>query len=61
MKKCYEYSVKLDGNTVRVEATDKLLASKEAARKLGVSWKERARDMEIFQGRPILRRDPAGS
>lgn len=61
MKKCYEYSVKLDGNTVRVEATDKLLASKEAARKLGVSWKERARDMEILQGPPIRRRDPAGS
>ena len=57
MKKCYEYSVKLDGNTVRVEATDKILASKEAARKLGVSWKERARDMEILQGRPIRRKE----
>lgn len=61
MKKCYEYSVKLDGKTVRVEAADKLLASKEAARKLGVSWKKRARDMEILQGPPIRRRDPAGS
>lgn len=45
MVQMYEWKVELYGAEIYVKAVDKLAASKEAARKAGVSWKGTARDM----------------
>lgn len=53
----FEWAVRLGGRSCRVEARDKLEASKLAGQKLGVSWRETAREMEFTKGRKIRRRE----
>ena len=53
----FEWAVKLGEATCRVEARDKLEASRLAAHRLGVSWRDMAREMEFTKGRRVLRRE----
>lgn len=55
----FEWEVRLGGRSCRVEARDKLEASRLAAQKLGVSWRETAREMEFTKGRQVRRREGA--
>lgn len=55
----FEWAVKLGETACRVEARDKLEASRLAANKLGVNWRQTAREMEFTKGRRILRREGA--
>ena len=45
----YIWRVTLDGKTVEVCGRDKLEATKQAARQLGVQWSRMARDMEVLR------------
>lgn len=47
----YIWQVELWGATIQVTAADKLQASREAARKMGASWKNCAKDMAITRMR----------
>ena len=47
MKKVQCWRVSVGGRTVTVEAENKLGASHKAACKLGVIWRETAREMKI--------------
>lgn len=53
----FEWAVTLRGASCRVEARDKLEASRLAAQKLGVSWRDMAREMEFTKGRKVRRRE----
>ena len=53
----FEWAVALRGASCRVEARDKLEASRLAAQKLGVSWRDMAREMEFIKGRKVRRRE----
>lgn len=55
----FEWAVRLGGRSCRVEARDKLEASKLAARALGAEWKTSAREMEFTKGRQVRRREGA--
>ena len=49
-KKEYRFAVALPGRQeVTVTAPDKLMATKQAAKQLGVVWRETARDMTVQQ------------
>lgn len=49
-KKEYRFAVALPGRPeVTVTAPDKLMATKQAAKQLGVVWRETARDMTVQQ------------
>lgn len=49
-KKEYRFAVELPGRPeVTVTAPDKLMATKKAAAKWGVVWRETARDMTVRQ------------
>ena len=50
MTKLYKFAVALPGRKeVVVQAPDRLMATKEAAKRLGVVWRETARDMTVRQ------------
>lgn len=50
MTKLYKFAVALPGRKeVVVQAPDRLMATKEAAKRLGVVWRETARDMTVNQ------------
>lgn len=55
----YKFAVEMDGRkSIVVLAPDKLMATKKAATKWGVVWRETARDMTV---RKISRRPIKGS
>lgn len=47
MKRVQRWKVSVGGRTVTVEAENKLSASHKAAYKLGVVWRETAREIRI--------------
>ena len=54
--KIYKFAVETDGRkSIVVLAPDKFMATKKAAAKWGVVWRETARDMEVRQisSRPV--------
>lgn len=49
MEAWYIWKVTLGEQTVELRARDKLEATKEAAKELGVQWSKTARDMDVMR------------
>ena len=49
MEAWYIWKVVLGEQTVELRARDKLEATKEAAKKLGVRWSQTAREMDVMR------------
>lgn len=45
----YIWRVTLGGRTTEVKGRDRLEATKQAAKELGVQWSKTARDMEVLR------------
>lgn len=52
-EECYVWQVTLNEKTVEVRAADKLAATKQAAKELGVQWSKTARNMDVLRLRRV--------